>query len=265
MEVSSPPQPAVVAAASVITITTDECSSQESGQEEQKTEDDNHQPSTVLPTRVKGVQREEITAQESILAKLAKVVEPFLNKESKKTKSINVVQVPYHPQPTSKQRSRSHSAGGYSRIDEEHPLSPDYPHRYPTVSQTSPVRKGKGKENQTSSSSKLHSRKQNQNTATITNNTSSSSMNRSSNVSGSFAVAEMTLELQNERTENVALKQHIASLEKQLLFARAENDRAAGSHRSITAQHTGDNASLRTNLTQVYSLIHHHLTSVIHL
>ena len=249
-------QPPSAAASSVISMTTDESSSQQSQEEHQTEDDDQHhqQPQSASPSRVKWIQRKE-EAQESILAKLAKVVEPFLNKETKKTKNIqnvNVVQVPYHPQPTSRHRSRSHSADD-SRRNDDHPLSPPYPLRYPTVSHSSPVRnlKGKEKENQPSSS-KPHSHKQYPHNSSIANNTSNSSINRStSNVSGSFAFAELALELQNERTENVALKQHIASVEKQLSFARAESDRAAGSHRSLAAQHTRDNAALRTHLAQV--------------
>ena len=238
MDVSSSQQRPnlAMAASSVVSITTDECSSQQSQEEHQREDDQRHQQP--LPTS-------SGDAQESILAKLAKVVEPFLNKENKKEKHVNVVQVPYHPQPTSRQRSRSHSADG-SRRNDDHPLSPLYPIRYPQVSQSSPVRHGK-----LPSSSKPHPHKQHHNTS-ITNNTTSS-INRSSNssVSGSFAVAELALELQNERTENLALKQHITSLEKQLSFARTESDRTASSHRSLAAQQTRDNAALRTHLTQV--------------
>ena len=270
LSVQQPLEAREAAASSVVTITTDE-SSQECQQEEVSTSagiDQRHQHNASSPSRVKWIQREE-EAQESILAKLAKVVEPFLNKENKKGKNVknnihHVVQVPFHPQPTSRQRSRSHSADGSRRID-DHPLSPQYPLRYPKVSQSSPVRNIKGKENQPSAS-KSHSHKQQH---ISTNNTSSSSINRSSstNVSGSFAFAELALELQNERTENLALKQHIASLEKQLSFARTESDRTANSHRSLVAQQTRDNAALRSHLTQVtHSLTHkptdpnHHLT-----
>ena len=253
LSVQQPPEAREAAASSVVTITTDE-SSHESQQEEEPTSagiDQRHQHNASSLSRVKWIQREE-EAQESILAKLAKVVEPFLNKENKKGKNSknihHVVQVPYHPQPTSRQCSRSHSADGSRRID-DHPLSPQYPLRYPKVSQSSPVRNNKGKENQPSAS-KPHSHKQ---PHVSINNTSSSSINRSSNtnVSGSFAFAELALELQNERTENVALKQHIASLEKQLSFARTESDRTANSHRSLVAQQTRDNAALRSHLTQV--------------
>ena len=247
MDVSSSQQHPnlAMAASSVISITTDECSSQQSQEEHRREDDQRHQqPLPTSSIRMKGVQR-EADAQERILAKLAKVVEPFLNKENKKEKHVNVVQVPYHPQPTSRQRSRSHSADG-SRRNDDHPLSPLYPIRYPQVSQSSPVRHGK-----LPSSSKPHPHKQHHNTS-ITNNTTSS-INRSSNssVSGSFAVAELALELQNERTENLALKQHITSLEKQLSFARTESDRTASSHRSLATQQTRDNAALRTHLTQV--------------
>ena len=56
------------------------------------------------------------------------------------------------------------------------------------------------------------------------------------------------MHLHNTQTENTSLKDHIATLERHLHAAQADQDRLTAAHRTVTAQHTRDNTALRAQL-----------------
>ena len=161
---------------------------------------------------------------DDILAKLAKVVKPFLAKTNKENDggahnkdATSRRSVPFHPQP----RARSAERAGFEEQKTNTASQQAAPPALP--SSRSPLRAAStgrvGRQPPTPTRRAGAAPGNNTFVRSSTNSNSSGSGARFSR-DGSFAVAELTVALHNATDEAAGLREHVASLEKQLAFAK---------------------------------------------